>query len=762
MIAEPSQTTRISNAMKNLLILFALLFAANQACPEETRSLKDYMSTQSMKWEQLPMQWNEGAFLGNGRIGMMVYADSTDNSLTLWLSRPDVTDHRKAPGRKTSMGVMGASVLTDFCRMDIGKMKLFPEARILSGTMELDIYNAELTGLLHTDKGDISFRAFTPYAHELNVVEVKTSVPYSWKQLPGSPRSPRIIVFPGQKEKLNYTDNPTPQCVARKHEGWSVHPLLAGGDYATYWKETAGKDGTTLYVATMNEVPEPGISLSKAKTEVGRAIAQGTASLREEMHGWWNAYYETGMICIPDKKIENFYHLQLYKLATCSHPDGPVMDTFGTFYKTSQWPGIWWNLNVQLTYMATHATNRLEQGANYQKLADEALIDIMRTRGPAKVGDFAWALHTYYSYMRYSGSSWEEIRSKFIPKAEAILAMYMPHLQERNGVYHLLDMESPEYEGFKTYNNSNYNLAALRWLLLTMTGLSERTGVKPEQYAGWKEILAKLHPAPADENGLMIASDKPLAKSHRHYSHLLSFYPLRLQDTTRPEVNALLEKSIDHWLNIENGKALAGYSYTGAASLYAYQGNGEKAYAQLRHFLNERIGLALLLPNTMYVESGGRNPVIETPLSAATAVTEMLLQGWGETLRIFPAIPQDWKDCSFYELRAEGGFVVSASRKNGSTEWVRIHSDAGQPCRISLPEWSSVFQLQQNKVKMTSEGKGYYVFDIPEGGDIILAGTDKADTGKTYGLPDSGAWNYYGVKKGKGLPRLMDWPLPEQ
>lgn len=83
-----------------------------------------------------------------------------------------------------------------------------------------------------------------------------------------------------------------------------------------------------------------------------------------------------------------------------------------------------------------------------------------------------------------------------MPKAEAILAMYMPHLQERNGVYHLLDMESPEYEGFKTYNNSNYNLAALRWLLLTMTGLSERTGVKPEQYAGWKEILAKLHPAP--------------------------------------------------------------------------------------------------------------------------------------------------------------------------------------------------------------------------------------------------------------------------
>lgn len=212
--------------MKQLLLLLAFLVSAGNLGAKETGSLEEYMATQSMKWEQLPMQWNEGAFLGNGRIGMMVYVDSTDNSLTFWLSRPDVTDHRMAPHRKTSMGVMGASVLTDFCRMDIGKIKLFPQARIQSGTMELDIYDAELTGVLHTDAGDIAFRAFTPYGRELNVVEVESRVPCSWKQLLGSPRSPRIIVFPNLKEEMNYVDNPAPQCVAREHEGWSVHPLL--------------------------------------------------------------------------------------------------------------------------------------------------------------------------------------------------------------------------------------------------------------------------------------------------------------------------------------------------------------------------------------------------------------------------------------------------------------------------------------------------------------------------------------------------------
>lgn len=52
--------------------------------------------------------------------------------------------------------------LVDFCRLDVGKMLLFPEGKILLGTFYLDIYNAELTGHLKTDKGDLTFHAYTP------------------------------------------------------------------------------------------------------------------------------------------------------------------------------------------------------------------------------------------------------------------------------------------------------------------------------------------------------------------------------------------------------------------------------------------------------------------------------------------------------------------------------------------------------------------------------------------------------------------------
>ena len=129
-------------------IVILLFFICTSMSGTSSPDMEKYMRQHALIWEQLPMQWNEGAFLGNGLVGMMVYADSTLNALVFHLGRPDVTDHRKAPYRKTSIGTEEADKMVDFCRLDIGKMLLFPEGKILSGTFYLDIYNAELTGHL--------------------------------------------------------------------------------------------------------------------------------------------------------------------------------------------------------------------------------------------------------------------------------------------------------------------------------------------------------------------------------------------------------------------------------------------------------------------------------------------------------------------------------------------------------------------------------------------------------------------------------------
>lgn len=197
--------------------------------------------------------------------------------------------------------------MVDFCRLDVGKMLLFPEGKILSGTFYLDIYNAELTGHLKTDKGDLTFHAYTPQPEEVNIVEVSSGVPYRWKGIPGNPCSPRIRVFPHLKEKLKYKDNPAPVVDQKDKEGSWVQSLLAGGDYATYWKEVpGGKSRSVLYVSTANEVPASSLSLAKAMKTVEATQITGTKLLKQKTRQWWNAYHERSFLSIPDKNWRTF------------------------------------------------------------------------------------------------------------------------------------------------------------------------------------------------------------------------------------------------------------------------------------------------------------------------------------------------------------------------------------------------------------------------------------------------------------------------
>ena len=156
---------------------------------------------------------------------------------------------------------------------------------------------------------------------------------------------------------------------------------------------------------------------------------------------------------------------------------------------------------------------------------------------------------------------------------------------------------------------------------------------------------------------------------------MLMVYPLRLVTGQRPEERALIERSLAHWIGFEG--ALEGYSFVGASAISSLLGKGDDA----ARFLDQLIG-RFVKPNTMYTEAG---PVIETPLAAAQAVHEMLLQSWGGTLRVFPAVPGAWKDVAFHDLRAEGAFLVSALRRGGRTVLVRVQSLAGEPAVLAAP-----------------------------------------------------------------------------
>ena len=65
---------------------------------------------------------------------------------------------------------------------------------------------------------------------------------------------------------------------------------------------------------------------------------------------------------MPDTQLESFYWIQMYKLASATRADRPAIDTLGPWYRSTPWPGIWWNLNIQLSYWPVYTANRLALG----------------------------------------------------------------------------------------------------------------------------------------------------------------------------------------------------------------------------------------------------------------------------------------------------------------------------------------------------------------------------------------------------------------
>jgi alpha-L-fucosidase 2 len=760
-----------------IAILLSWLISSAQGADTVVRDAVDwpvFLGRSDPLFEQLPQQWNEGAFAGNGNMGFVAYADLDANGLAFHLGRMDVTDHRKAPDDKTSMDVNGTSVMFDFPRLAIGRMMLRPAGRITGGTMRQDLWNAEVTGTITTDLGELKFRALTLRDNMVTVVEVTSTEDSAggkpaearWEFLPGNSSSPRAITSPDQAQKLGYEPNPPPEI--RKLDGVSVcvTRLLAGGDFATAWLEQPSSEAreSALYVSTANEIPAAGASAPRAVAEVKAAAQAPLDRLVDAHRRWWHDYYRRSFLTLPDGRIESFYWIQMYKLGSSLRAGGPALDVLGPFYRTTMWPGIWWNLNIQLSYWPVYAGNRLELGETLTDLLDERFEGIFaRFRNRPNLGDFAWVMHNYWWQMQFAGD-WRGLQERWMPKAKKVFDSYRTMLEPRdNGQLGLKPMGSPEYDGFAPFPDTNYNLALLRWLLGAMLECDARTGQAPDPEAEeWRETLGRLIPYPIDENGLRIASNQALEESHRHYSHLLALYPLYQFDPDDPANRDLVVKSVKHWHSIDGGDKLTGYSLTGAASLFASLGLGDEAAAELTKFLTSNPGRSQLHANTFYTESGGRNPVIETPLSAASATMDLLLQSWGGQIRVFPAVPDSWQEASFRDLRAAGGFLVGATRENGRTAWVSIRSEAGEPCVLKVRDWSGALATQGDRTFAIEEiSPGEYRIDLPKGEEIVVfpEGRQTEPVMASVQSADRAA-NPYGVKRGGEIKTKQFWPEP--
>ncbi|MEX6687431.1 hypothetical protein QTN47_08020 [Danxiaibacter flavus] len=727
-----------------------------------------YMQRQALTWDSISSNYYTGIILGNGRLGTNIYKES-DNSLRFDVGRTDVTDHR--PHFADSIF---AEQLISQPRLPIGKMLLQTKGKIISANMRLDIYNAEAKGEIITTEGKVNFYALVPKNEQ--VIYIRTSgsgnekdIRYKWQAEESV--SPRIAAI-GEARAAAFHYIPNPSATIKDSSGYGIchQSLSEGWDYATSWKFSPEGTAKVAIIAVGNS--SKGAATKESIEFIQHFISSPLKIVIAKHRNWWNSYYQKSFVSIPDSRLESYYWLQLYKLASATGAGNPMIDLMGPWFTSkTPWPAIWWNLNTQLAYAPVFTANHMEIAYplfdvlynNRQQLInnvpeswrnDAAAIgrissydlyapiitgDVRNLR--FEPGNLTWTLFYYYQYFRYSSDT-----ATFVTKIQPLLKRsvnYMIHLlnKDEQDVYHLPLSSSPEYTNAE---DAHYSLSSLRWGLQILLETASIAGAETLETDKWKEVLDHLAPFASDESGLMIGRNVALTTSHRHFSHLLAIWPYRLIDPDDANDKKLIETSLHHWISSEG--ALQGYSFTGASSISSLLGKGDDAYHYLDQFLRKH-GEA----NGLYKESG---PCFETPMAAATSLLEMLLQSKGKDISVFPALPAEWRETAFENLLAEGAFKISAARHDGATSFIIVESLRGGNCRIAC-------DIPQSSLKITGAGINRLDYNISSSGSKTLVDL-RMKPGQTIKIADAGfkgnfkitpvapakyTSNYWGLKK---------------
>ncbi|MEU8844662.1 Tat pathway signal sequence domain protein [Streptomyces sp. NPDC048564] len=722
--------------------------AADGAAPSDP--WRTVLEDADLVWQRMPTTWYEGPFLGNGFLGSGIYAepgagaDGEARAVRFNVQHSEVQDHRPEFGS-----------LFGLARLPIGHFTLEPVGTITGLDWRLGLRDAELTGTLATDKGTLTLRALVHNDRSVLAVEVTPSAgerDFQWVFHPADAISPRAAFKPLPD---GYRGNP-PAEVAQHDGVWAaVQPLLAGGQHVTAWRERSTGRARTLYVHVAHSYPGT-TALGRALKAVREASPLPYSALALTHRAWWHAYYRKSFLSLPDAQMQRFYWIQLYKAASAARRDAPVMATSGPWLEPTPWPNTWWNLNAQLEYWLIHGSNHLELDAITRSLSEfrdnlaketappyrADSLGIPRTTDPQlingadgpltgygvgvpgqepptpEVGNLTWALHNVWLSYRHTMDE-SILRDVLYPLLRKAINYYLHFLEPGpDGKLHLPATFSPEYGG--NSRDCNYDLMLLTWGCRTLLEVAELLGVDDELAPRWRDVPARRAPYPTDANGFMIGADIPFAKSHRHYSHLLAVYPLYELTGSTPDERALIERSLAHWVGFEG--ALQGYTFTGAASMSALLGKGEDALTYLGELMSR-----FVQPNTMYKESG---PVIETPLSAAQSLHDMICQSWGGMIRVFPALPAAWADLTVHRFRTQGAFLLSAVRKGGVTRWVRLVSEAGAPCvvRHGITGPVEVRDGRGRPLRWSAAGEGTIRITLRKGDSaLITARGDRPD-----------------------------------
>lgn len=529
------------------------------------------------------------------------------------------------------------------------------------------------------------------------------------------------IQGPASLGKLGYRPG-TAHAEGRLH--WYVQDAALGLRYVVAAGARTEGDHQLLAV-TVTSTTDGADPVHLARRRIAGALREGYDRARAPHLAWWRRFWAASSISVPDTAIQHHLELVRYFYGAASRPGAPPMPLQGVWTADEgnlpPWKGDFHNdLNTQLTYLAAHAAgldDALDSWLDfnwklrpaYQRFARDfygtagAAVPGVMAQDGQPLGGWAqyslspvmgaWVAQSFYLAWRYSMDP-TFLRDRAYPFLADIGTNLEALLESGpDGTRRLPISSSPEIfdNSMKAWlpSPSNFDVALLRWLFGALDETATALG-RGAEARRWHTVQSALPALTTDSTGsLGFTADLPYAESHRHFSHAMAIHPLGLLSPDHPGEARIINRTLDR-IERFGPDWWTGYSYAWMSAMLARAGRGNEALRYLETYRN-----AFLLRNGFHANGDQtrsgfskmtyRPFTLEGNFQALEAAEEMLLQSWGGVVRIFPAVSDRWAEASFTNLRAEGGFRVSARRAGGMTTSVDITAPRGGLLRLRDP-----------------------------------------------------------------------------
>ncbi|MFF9785289.1 MULTISPECIES: glycosyl hydrolase family 95 catalytic domain-containing protein [Streptomyces] len=401
-----------------------------------------------------------------------------------------------------------------------------------------------------------------------------------------------------------------------------------------------------------------------------RALAADPHDTVAEHRAWWQAFYRRSFVSVPDKSLQRLHWTQMYTAASV---------TDATARGLSNTPALLCASNhLDIVPLAEALRDGLPLLGHDHLVT--ALPGVGSKAGRAQHPVLASGAPVLWDIYRCTDDL--RVLELLHPALRRVVDFYAGFLVEGgDGRLHLPVTHSP---GQADVVDCTHDLSLLRWAATTLIHATRRLKRDEPRLGQWRDIAARLVPYHRDAHGVLLGQGAGLTRSDPDAAHLLWLRPLGEKSWARPGDRDLMRRSFDHWAGMPEGWHAGTHAL--AASLTAAMHDAEQALVHLQHLTACGDGAAaaasesVLLPNTLY--GHGDSLAAAAPFAAGQAMLDLLLQEESGTVEVFPAVSETWRDICVAGLRAPGGFLVDASRRDGRTQWVRVHGESGRTLKL--------------------------------------------------------------------------------